>query len=100
MKNNTIFHLKIIIFTAMKYHSILHGRVCVMLIYTMYLQETKELSKSTKQRTPHTEAASGQKRTSYSDTSKPFQNRDKKLKPRDFIKMRKERKKQKAAKTV
>ena len=30
MKNITIFHLKIIIITAMKYHSILHGHVCVM----------------------------------------------------------------------
>ena len=30
MKNIIIFHLKIIIFTAVKYHSILHGHVCVM----------------------------------------------------------------------
>ena len=30
MKSITIFHLKIIIFTAVKYHSILHGHVCVM----------------------------------------------------------------------
>ena len=30
MKNIAIFHLKIIFFTAVKYHSILHGQVCVM----------------------------------------------------------------------
>ena len=30
-KNITIFHLKIIIFSAMKYRSILNGHVCVML---------------------------------------------------------------------
>ena len=30
MKNITIFHLKIIIFTAVKNRSILHGRVFVM----------------------------------------------------------------------
>ena len=30
MKNITIFHLKIIIFTAVKYHSILHGHIGVM----------------------------------------------------------------------
>ena len=30
MKNVTIFNLKIIIFTAVKYHSILHGHVNVM----------------------------------------------------------------------
>ena len=29
-KNITIFHLQIIIFTVVKYCSILHGRVCVM----------------------------------------------------------------------
>ena len=30
MKNITIFHLKIIFFTSVKYHSILYGRVFVM----------------------------------------------------------------------
>ena len=29
-KNITFFHLKIIIFTAVKYCSILHGRICVI----------------------------------------------------------------------
>ena len=29
-KKNIIFHLKIVIFTAVKYCCILHGRVCVM----------------------------------------------------------------------
>ena len=33
-KNVTIFHLKIIIYTAVKYCSILHGHACVML-YTL-----------------------------------------------------------------
>ena len=31
MKKLKIFHLKIIIFTAVKYCCILHGRVCVMI---------------------------------------------------------------------
>ena len=31
-KHITIFHLKVIIFTAVKYYSILHGRVIVMLV--------------------------------------------------------------------
>ena len=30
MKNIKSFHLKLILFTAVKYHSILHGHVCVM----------------------------------------------------------------------
>ena len=30
IKIDKIFHLKIIIFTAVKYCNILHGRVCVM----------------------------------------------------------------------
>ena len=29
-RNSIIFHLKIIVFTAVKYCCILHGRVCVM----------------------------------------------------------------------
>ena len=33
MKNITIFHLKIIIFTALKNRSILHGRVFVMSLF-------------------------------------------------------------------
>ena len=33
-KNVTIFHLKITIFTAVKYCSILHGHVCVMVSFT------------------------------------------------------------------
>ena len=39
-KNITIFHLKIIIFTATKYCRILHGRVCVM-IRSLYLDVQK-----------------------------------------------------------
>ena len=34
-KNITIFHLKIIIFTAVKYHCILHGHVFVMYLRTL-----------------------------------------------------------------
>ena len=30
MEKNTIFHLKIVIFTAVNYYSILHGRVIIM----------------------------------------------------------------------
>ena len=39
-KNIKKFHLKIIIFTAVKYCSILHGHVCVMFstVYLMYVQ--------------------------------------------------------------
>ena len=33
-KNITIFHLKIIIFAAMKNCSVLHGRLCVMVLFT------------------------------------------------------------------
>ena len=32
-KNITIFHLKIIIFTAVKYYSILYGRVILMYVF-------------------------------------------------------------------
>ena len=38
-KKFTIFHLKIIIFTAVKYCSILHGRVCVMLHIHLLIQQ-------------------------------------------------------------
>ena len=34
-KNILIFHLKIIIFTAVKYCCILHGRVCVMTYFNV-----------------------------------------------------------------
>ena len=39
-EKNIIFHLKIEIFTAVKYCCILHGRVCVMLAF-LYLQRIK-----------------------------------------------------------
>ena len=35
-KNIRNFHLKIIIFTAVKYFSILHGHVCVMILYSHF----------------------------------------------------------------
>ena len=60
------------------------------------LQEAEELSKSSKQRTTYTGETTVQKRTKISEINKPFRNKDKKLKPRDFIRMRKERKKQAA----
>ena len=36
MKNTTIFHLKIIIFTAVKYYIIMYGRVFVMVKNAIY----------------------------------------------------------------
>ena len=36
MKNNIFFHLKINIFTAVKYCCILHGRVCVMILSLIF----------------------------------------------------------------
>ena len=36
LKNITIFHQKIIVFTAMKYCSILHRRVCVMIFVFLH----------------------------------------------------------------
>ena len=40
-KKNVIFHLKINIFTAMKYFCIFHGRVCVM--HVILLKDTKRV---------------------------------------------------------
>ena len=38
-KNIIIFHLKIIIFSAMKYRCILHGHVCVMIYHLVSLMK-------------------------------------------------------------
>ena len=40
-KNITIFHLKIIIFTAVKYRSILHGHVGVMYRFSCYVVQSQ-----------------------------------------------------------